>query len=124
MRHHATALLSTGVDYSAMVMLVELAHLQPVVATVVGASCGAVTNFLINRTFTYQAREGRVREQAWRFVLVSGASLGLNALGEYTFHNVFGLQYMLARVITSIIVSNGWNYPMLRFFVFSVRRTP
>jgi hypothetical protein len=22
-------------------------------------------------------------------------------------------------VITSVIVSNGWNYPMLRFFVFS-----
>jgi putative flippase GtrA len=121
-RHHATAVLSTGVDYAIMVMCVEAARLHPVPATVVGATCGAITNFLVNRSFTYQASGGQVREQAWRFALVSGASLGLNALGEYTFHDLVGLQYMLARVITSVIVSNGWNYPMLRFFVFS-RRT-
>jgi putative flippase GtrA len=122
-RHHATALLSTGVDYAVMVICVELVHLRPVLATVIGAACGAVTNFLINRSFTYHVGEGHVREQAWKFVLVSGASLGLNALGEYTFHDVVGLQYMLARVITSVVVSNGWNYPMLRFFVFSRRQS-
>ena len=37
----------------------------------------------------------------------------------YLLHEVAGMQYLLARVIASVIVSNGWNYPMLRFFVFS-----
>lgn len=118
-RHHATAVLSTAVDYLVMVASVEGAHLRPVPATVVGASCGAVTNFVVNRRFTYRAEHGRVSHQMLRFALVSGASLGLNAFGEYIFHNELHLQYLVARVITSVIVSNGWNYPMLRFFVFS-----
>jgi putative flippase GtrA len=122
-RHHATSFASTAVDYALMVAVVEVAHVPPVPATAVGACGGALANFFVNRSFTYRAETGRVSAQAWRFGLVSAASLGLNALGEYLFHNVLGLQYMVARVITSVIVSNGWNYPMLRFFVFSGRAT-
>jgi putative flippase GtrA len=62
-----------------------------------------------------------VASYAWRYAIVSAASLALNAAGEYLFTKVVGLQYLLARLITSIIVSNGWNYPLQRFFVFSPR---
>jgi putative flippase GtrA len=120
-KHHTTSLLSTLVDYTVMVSCVEVGHLEPVPATVIGATCGAITNFLVNRSFTYHARGQGTSRQALRFTLVSGASLALNGAGEHLFHNVLGLQYLLARVITSIIVSNGWNYPMMRFFVFSNR---
>jgi putative flippase GtrA len=113
--------MSTAVDYTVMVGTVELLHLGPVVATVLAAFAGAVTNFLVSRRFTFRLGGTRVSPQVWRFVLVSATSLGLNALGEHIFHNLLGVQYFLARVITSIIVSNGWNYPMLRFFVFSNR---
>jgi len=121
MRHHATSVLSTAVDFTVMFAFVKLVHLKPVVATVIGASGGALTNFAVNRSFTYRAGTGRPGGQLWKFVVVSAASLGLNALGEYCFFSLLGLQFMLARVITAIIVSNGWNYPMLRFFVFSGR---
>ena len=118
-RHHTTAVLSTVVDYSVMVALVELGGLNPVPATALGALCGAVTNFTVNRRFTYRAAQVPVGSQLWRFALVSAASLGLNTAGEWLFHDVLGIQYLGARVIASLIVSNGWNYPMLRFFVFS-----
>ena len=122
-RHHATSVLSTAVDFTVMFVAVKVVHLKPVLATVVGASFGSVTNFAVNRSFTYRAGAGRASGQVWRFVVVSATSLGLNALGEWTFFSLLGLQFMLARVITAIIVSNGWNYPMLRFFVFSRRST-
>ena len=120
-RHHTTSLLSTVVDYSLMVGLVEIGHIGPVTATGFGAACGATTNFLVNRSFTYRATRRRMSRQAWRFILVAGISLALNATGEHLFHVVLGLQYLLARMIVSTAVSNGWNYPMLRFFVFSDR---
>ena len=118
-RHHTTAVLSTVVDYSLMVGLVELGGLGPVAATPLGALGGAITNFTMNRRFTYRAAQVPVGNQLWRFALVSAASLGLNTAGEWLFHDVLGIQYLGARVISSLIVSNGWNYPMLRFFVFS-----
>jgi len=121
-RHHATAIISTVVDYSVMVLGVELVHLGPVAATPIAAFAGGVTNFTLNRRFTYRAMHEGVQHQLWRYVLVSGCSLGLNTLGEFLFLKVPHLHYFVARVIASIIVSNVWNYPMLRFFVFSDRR--
>jgi putative flippase GtrA len=122
-RHHTTAIISTIVDYSVMVAAVELADIGPVAATPIAAFAGAVTNFTLNRSFTYRASHNALGGQLWRFALVSGFSLGLNTLGEYLFLKVPHLHYFLARVITSTIVSNVWNYPLLRFFVFSERRS-
>ena len=122
-RHHTTAVISTIVDYSVMVGIVELAGLGPVAATPISAFAGAVTNFTLNRNFTYHAAQNPLRGQLWRFVLVSGCSLGLNTLGEFLFLKIPHLHYFVARVITSTIVSNVWNYPLLRFFVFSERRS-
>ena len=118
-----TAVVSTIVDYSVMIAMVELAGLGPVAATPIAAFAGAVTNFTMNRNFTYRAAASPMRSQLWRFVLVSACSLGWNTLGEFLFLKVPHLHYFLARVITSTIVSNVWNYPLLRFFVFSERRS-
>ena len=120
-RHAATSILATTVDYLTMIVLVSLAGMRPVPATAIAASAGAVTSFTFSRYFTYRATHIAAGHQMWRFVLVSGSSLGLNTLGEYLLHDRVGLQYILARVITSLAVSGGWNYPMLKYFVFSGR---
>jgi putative flippase GtrA len=118
-RHHTGSLISTAVDYAVMVACVELLSIRSVPATVVGALCGAITNFTLGRRFVYRVDHRPVGPAAWRYVLVSAAGLALNAGGEHLLNNVLGLQYLLARLITSILVSNGWNYPLQRFFVFS-----
>jgi putative flippase GtrA len=120
MRHHAASIIATGADYLVMILGVEVLHVSPVAATPMGAFSGAITNFTLGRRFTYQATHVPAGKQAWRYAVVSAASLGLNTAGEYLFHDVVRLEYLLARVITSVIVSNVWNYPMQRYFVFSV----
>jgi putative flippase GtrA len=119
LRHHAAAIVATATDYLVMVSCVERLGLHAVAATALGAFAGAVVNFMLGRQFTYQAVDAPAGGQAWRYALVSLASLGLNTAGEYFFHVVLGIEYLLARVITSVIVSNAWNYPMQRYFVFA-----
>jgi putative flippase GtrA len=120
-RHHVSALAATGVDYGVMIGGVELAGVRPVPATALGAFVGAVTNFALGRWFTYRAGDAPVAGQAWRYGVVSATSLAWNASGEALLHDVLGLQYVLARVITSIVVGNAWNYPLQRRFVFKRR---
>jgi putative flippase GtrA len=120
-RHHIASIAATIVDYGLMITLVEVGGLRPVPATALGALAGAVTNFTLGRVFTYRATDASLGGQSWRYALVSAASLALNAGGEHLFSNILGLQYLVARVITSVIVSNAWNYPLQRFFVFSRR---
>jgi len=122
LRHHASALAAAVVDFGIMVACVETLHLHPVEGTVVGAACGAVTNFLLGRYWIYQRRDIAAGGQALRYTLVSAASLGWNAAGEHLFADVLHVQYVLSRVITALVVSNAWNYPLQRFFVFGERR--
>jgi putative flippase GtrA len=119
MRHHAASIIAAVIDYLVMILGVEVLHLAPVAATPIGAFSGAVTNFTLGRRFTYRRTEAPAVGQAWRYAIVSGTSLGLNTAGEYLFHDLLHIEYLLARVITSVIVSNAWNYPMQRYFVFS-----
>ncbi len=52
MRHHASALVSTAIDYAVMVAAVELARVEPVPATTFGGFAGAITIFTMSRHFT------------------------------------------------------------------------
>jgi putative flippase GtrA len=120
LRHHAASLIATVADYLVMILFVEVAGLSPVAATPIGAFSGAVTNFTLGRRFTYKTTEVPAPSQAWRYALVSAGSLGLNTAGEYLFHHLLGIEYVLARMISSVIVSNAWNFPLQRYFVFSL----
>ena len=77
------------------------------------------TSFTLGRYFTFRTTEVPAGRQVWKYAVVSAASLGLNTAGEYLFHDLLHIEYLLARVISSLIVSNAWNYPMHRFFVFA-----
>jgi putative flippase GtrA len=77
----------------------------------------------MGRIFTYQVTDRPVGGQLVRYTLVSAASLALNAGGEYLFNHMLGLQYLVARLVTSFVVSTAWNYPLHRFYVFSRRPT-
>ena len=118
--HHTTSVIATAADFMSMVAAVELTGVSPVVGTGMGATVGAITNFILARQWTYRRSDGAAMQvQIARYLLVALVSLGLNAVGEHLFANVLHVQYVLGRVITAVIVSNAWNYPMQRFFVFS-----
>lgn len=125
LRHHLTSVIATCVDFLCMVASVELLNVSPVAATAIGAAVGGVSNFILGRYWIYRQASGApVEMQLARYVVVSLVSLALNTWGEHLFANVLNVQYVVSRVITAVIVSNAWNYPMQRFFVFRDRRGP
>lgn len=124
-RHLVASFLATAVDFSLMMLLVELAGLRAEVATLAGAGLGAVTNFSLGRTWVYRAAGARPpAEQALRYAAVSATSAGLNALGEHLVLAWAGTHYAAARVVVSLAVSLGWGYPMQRYVVFARATRP
>ncbi len=97
---------------------------SPVLGTVCGASCGAVTNFYLGRRWIFGAEKQGKRGQLARYLLVSATSLGFNAGGEWLLAVRLGLGYVIARAAVAVAVSLLWNYPMQRHFVFAVPRIP
>lgn len=117
-RHQLGALAATAVDFFVMTLLVTTGAAGAVVATAVGATLGAITNFLLGRTWIFRASHGAPGPQILRYAAVSGASAGWNALGEYALHDRLGMQFFVARLVVSVVVSLAWNFPLQRAFVF------
>lgn len=117
-RHQVASVVATLVDFSVMILAVSVIGFSPVVGTVLGATCGAVTNFTMGRHWTFEATHAPAAGQALRYAMVSGASLALNAVGEHVVAGILGVQYIVARAGVALTVSLLWNYPLQRFFVF------
>jgi putative flippase GtrA len=120
-RHQVGAIVATGIDFGTMSILISGLGFFAPLATAIGAAVGGLSNFVLGRYWIFSAKDGHAGEQAWRYVLVSAVSLGLNAGGEYILHDRLGIQYLLARVIIASAVSVGWNFPIQRAFVYRHR---
>ena len=107
-----------------MIAAVEWAGLSPVHATALGAAVGAGTNFLLLRYWAYRRADAAASPQFLRYAVVAVASMALNTGGEHLLVDIVKVQYILARGIVAVVVSNAWNYPMQRFFVFGDRKVP
>jgi putative flippase GtrA len=120
-KHQVSSLIATIVDYLVMIAAVEVLSVSPVLATVLGATSGAIVNFRLGRNWTFGATSERASSQAWRYGLVSATSLALNALGVYVLASLLGVHYLVARLGTGLAVSLFWNFPLQRRFVFAAR---
>jgi len=121
-KHQASSLVATGVDFGTMIAMHELVGLSPAWSTVVGATCGAISNFMLGRHWTFRATSDHARAQAIRYAVVSASSLGWNALGEHLLAERLHVQYVVARLVVALAVSIVWNFPLQRAFVFADRK--
>lgn len=119
-RSQAASLIATGCDFLVLIYLVESLGVWYVAATAMGAFVGAVINFSINRYWSFKATGGRIHIQAFRYSLVSGLSLLFNSLGVYWMTDDLGLPYVASKALTSLLVGLFFNFPMHRFYVFSL----
>jgi len=117
-RSQIAAFLATIVDYAALVIWVESFHYYYPLGVALGSLFGAVTNFFLNRNWSFEANEGNWQIQAYRYAAVSTGSLLLNTGGVYLVTEFRDVHYLVSKIFISITVGFFWNYPLHRFFVF------
>ena len=113
-----SAFLSSLVDFLATVIAVELFFIGYVEATIIGAVCGAVANFILGRFWVFQAQGGKTKSQVFLYLLVWLGSLSLNAFGMYLFTDVWGIQYIFSKLVISALVGICYNYSLQKRVVF------
>lgn len=111
--------VATAIDYVFAWTLFAVTGLAGV-STLGGCAVGGVTNYTINRRWSFGSRAPML-SQALRYALVSGVSALLNAGGvELT---VFaGLSYSVGWIAVRALVFVGFTFPCFRFFVFAPAR--
>ncbi len=109
---------ATAVQYATLVLLVELAALNPVFASVVGYTAGAVVNYLLNYYFTFLSNSRHLLT-ALKFAMVVLSGLGINALIMYTGIELLQLHYILSQAIATLLIL-VWNFFAHKLWTYSL----
>ncbi len=117
-RAQVSSAVATAVDFGLLFLLVEIFHVWYVAATASGAALGALTNFLLNRHWSFAAFHQRWARQALRYSLISGASLLMNTGATYGLTEFGHLHYSISVLGASIAVGIFFNFPLHRYYVF------
>lgn len=114
-----SSMIATAADFCSTVIAVELFGVHYLLAACLGAVCGAFTNFLINRYWTFKATEKPARVQGFRYALVWTGSVLLNISGIFLMTEFLRVSYVLSKTIVAIIVGFTYNYFLQKEYVFN-----
>ena len=110
--------IATAVDYGSFTILVEVVGVYTGSSRALGAALGAVTNFTVNKVYTFRTRENSVLVEVPRYAAISLTSLLLNTVGVILLTEGLRWNPLVAAAVVGLAVSLSWNLPLHRIFVF------
>jgi putative flippase GtrA len=120
------AAFSGGVtDYGLMILLTEWLHIHFAISILISGTIGGIVNFCINRFWAFKSNDGyhsSTSGQLIRFFTVVLGSISLKSAGTYLLHRSLNLDYKLGRLLIDSIVSYGFNYPLMKYWVFKINK--
>lgn len=114
----AASLTATAVDFALTIVLKEFLGVGYLLASILGTLSGGVVNFLVNRSWVFKAKEGRIHFQAAKYVMVWLGNLVLVSGGVLVLTRYGGINYIVSKVTTSLLVGVFYNYVLQKRFVF------
>lgn len=115
------AFLGGITDYGLMILLTEVFKLHFSFSILISGTVGAIINFSINRCWVFKNQCGynnHINNQLLKFALVVLGSISLKSSGTLVLQKIFQIDYKIGRLITDSFVSYGFNYPLIKYWVF------
>lgn len=114
----AASLAATIVDFSVFIILTEWLNCWYLAASITGTISGGITNFLLSRVWVFDATQGKVPKQAFKYILVWAGNLLLVSGGVFVVTEYAQLTPLASKIIVSLIVGFTYNYMLQKKFVF------
>lgn len=111
-------IIAAIVHFGLLITLKEGYNWQFIPATLVGFVGGAVTSYILNRNHTFKGTQRSHASAFTRFFLVASIGFALTFVLNYGFNSVLNWHYLLAQVLTTIIVM-FWNFLANRIWTFN-----
>jgi putative flippase GtrA len=87
-------------------------------ASIIGTISGGIVNFMINRSWVFEARHKKIHFQAIKYLLVWAGNLVLVSGGVFLLTNYGGFSYLVSKITVSVIIGVFYNYVLQKRFVF------
>ena len=110
--------MATVVHYVVLLALVELAGMPAPPSAVMGALCGAVAAYGINRAITFTSSTASHQQALPRFMLIAAAGAALNGAMVWGGIHWLGWHYLVAQALATVLVL-GLTYRLNRSWTFA-----
>jgi len=118
MKAQTASLIAWLVDLAVMKAGMIVFGLWYVLASFIGNVAGALTHFTLGRSWVFRKADRTVVRQVIRYAIVWCGYAALTAGVVYLFTDYMQLDPLLSKVLTSVLISVGYNYPLQKRFVF------
>ncbi|MDP4265971.1 MAG: GtrA family protein [Bacteroidota bacterium] len=118
LKAQSASVCSSILDFSITIFLTEIIGIWYGFSSVTGTFSGGIVSFLLNRTWVFRTVDENKFVQIQRFVLVWISSLILNFSGLLLLTKYLNINYLISKIIISIIVGILFRYNLHRIFVF------
>ncbi len=117
LKANTASLIASFCDFTSSVTLHQVFKVPVVAASITGTVIGGIINFIVCRYWAFNTRNMPVHLQVKRYLPTWLGNLLLNSAGVYLLISS-GLNYIIAKLITSITVAVAYNYPLQKKYVF------
>lgn len=119
-KFNTTSIIATLVDFLVFVFLIKIIGVYYIYSTIIGAICGGITSFYLNRNWVFEIQKKDLKIQVIKFVLTWIGSITFNTLGLYVLIDIFKVGKVLSKIIVGISVGVLYNYTINKYYVFKI----
>ena len=110
--------IATAAHYAVLIALVEWLGVSAAPSAFIGALCGAVVAYLVNRRITFTASSSRHGQALPRFMVISLLGALLNGALVWLGVEQLGWHYLLAQALATVLVM-GMTFQLNRTWTFA-----
>lgn len=114
----AASLIASLVDFLMTVLFVEVVQLKEVLAAALGTISGGIVNFSLGRYWVFRSAAKPMPLQAVKYLVVWIGNLSLNIGGMTIMVHYVHANYMVSKILISLLVGVFYNYLLQGKFVF------
>lgn len=119
LKAQASSLIASATDFGITILTVNLFGWWYLAASITGTVAGGAVNFYVNRKWVFESRSNAIKWQMLKYILVWIGNLAIVTAGVFILTHFFNLNYVLAKVISSVLTGISYNYIMQREFIFT-----
>jgi putative flippase GtrA len=121
LKANTASLTASFCDYLLTILFKQLLHVDAVLSSIAGTVFGGIINFYICRKWVFKSQQVPVTMQWKRYFIIWLGNLLMNISGVYLLIHHAGMHYILAKLLTSVTVGFGYNYPLQKGYVFKTK---
>jgi putative flippase GtrA len=115
----AASVVATLVDYAITIICREILQVWFVWASALGTLCGGIVHFSLGRRWVFSARHKELKGQMGKYIIVWIGYILLSTGAVYVLTRYASLNYILSKILVSVLMGVGYNYTLHKRFVFN-----